>query len=431
MSRGLGGRLEAGLDAGAGVPASATSLAGVPESDGPRMTRDERRASLWLSWLYGTRMFGMFLILPVFAVHAAGMPGGGDATLVGLALGVYGLTQALLQIPFGALSDRFGRKPVITAGLLLMFAGSLVAAGAETLGGIAFGRALQGAGAVSAAISALVADCTRDSQRSKAMALVGAMIGLSYAVSLVAAPLLYAVAGLSGIFLLTAAMALTAIGILWWLVPAVPAAPSRPAWVPLRRVLDGDLMRLNLGIFVLHLTQMAIFVAVPSRLVNLAGLPLAEHWKLYLPIVVASFAVMMPPLNRAERTGQVRGLFLVSIAVLGASHLGLAILPPSIAALSVLLFLFFMSFNLLEALLPSLISRLAPAEGRGLALGVYSTTQALGIFCGGVLGGLLVQRVGDQGVFIGAALLIAAWWLVARGARRWPSRHGRAAAPLV
>ena len=184
------------------------------------------------------------------------------------------------------------------------------------------------------------------------------------------------------------------------------------------------MMRLNLGIFVLHLTQMALFVVVPARLVNLVGLPLGEHWKIYLPVVVASFAVMMPPLNWAERTGQLRGLFLAAIGLLLASQVGFALVPPGLGALSVFLLLFFFSFNMLEALLPSLVSRLAPVEGRGLALGIYSTTQALGIFAGGAIGGLLAQRLGDGSVFVACSILIAAWWLLARGARSWPGRPG-------
>ena len=187
------------------------------------------------------------------------------------------------------------------------------------------------------------------------------------------------------------------------------------------------MMRLNLGIFVLHLTQMTLFVVVPARLVNLVGLPLSEHWKIYLPVVVASFAVMMPPLNWAERAGQLRGLFLVAIGLQFITQLGFAFVPPGLGSVSVLLLLFFLSFNMLEALMPSLVSRLAPAEGRGMALGIYSTTQALGVFAGGALGGLLAQRMGDASVFITAALLIAVWGLVARGARRWPMRHGAAA----
>jgi MFS family permease len=390
-----------------------------------RMTPVERNASIWLALLYGSRMLGMFLILPVFAVHAAGLPGGGDAWLVGLAFGVYGLTQALFQIPFGVASDRFGRKPVITAGLLLMLAGSLIAAASDTLVGLAAGRALQGAGAVSAAISALLADSTRDSQRTKAMAMVGGMIGLSFAVSLVVAPVLYRAVGLSGIFILTAVLAVAGIVIVWRLVPspgpsatvatapasdapampeaeagrgdvrevgAVAAAAAAPAaasaaagqaQVPpaaaMRKVLDPDMMRLNVGIFVLHLTQMALFVVVPARLVNQVGLPLSEHWKIYLPVVVASFAVMMPPLNWAERSGQLRGLFLFAIGMLLVSQLGFGLVQPGLGSLSVFLLLFFLSFNMLEALMPSLVSRLAPVQNRGLAMGVFSTTQALGV----------------------------------------------------
>ena len=414
-------------------------------ADDYRMTPLERNASIWLALLYGSRMLGMFLILPVFAVHAAGMPGGSNAALVGLAFGIYGLTQALFQIPFGAASDRFGRKPVITAGLLLMLAGSLVAAAADTLAGLTLGRAMQGAGAVSAAISALLADTTRDSQRTKAMAMVGAMIGLSFAVSLVAAPLLYRLVGLSGIFVLTGLLAVVGIAIVWWLIPS-PSSPgpgSGSAATPggagagvgagmaaagilgrLRRVLDGDMRRLNFGIFVLHMTQMTLFVVVPARLVNLVGLPLSEHWKIYLPVVIASFAVMMPPLNWAERAGQLRGLFLVAIGGQFVSQAGFAFIPPGLGSMSVLLLVFFISFNMLEALMPSLLSRLAPVAGRGMAMGIFSTTQALGIFAGGALGGLLAQRLGDTSVFIASSLLIAVWAVVARGAQRWPGRDG-------
>jgi hypothetical protein len=197
------------------------------------------------------------------------------------------------------------------------------------------------------------------------------------------------------------------------------------------RVVDADMMRLNLGIFVLHLTQMAIFVVVPARLVNQVGLPLAEHWKIYLPVVLASFAVMMPPLNWAERTGKLRELFLASVGILLVSQLGFALVPPGLGTLSVFLLLFFLSFNLLEALLPSLASRLAPVQGRGLAMGIFSTTQALGIFAGGAVGGLLAQRLGEVSVFIATTSMLATWWLLARGARRWPGRHGAAVVPAA
>jgi MFS family permease len=407
-------------------------------SDGLQMTRGEFRTSLWLASLYGSRMLGMFLILPVFAVHAAGMPGGDSAAMVGFAFGVYGLTQAVFQLPFGAASDRFGRKPVIIVGLLLMLAGSLVAAMAETVAGLAVGRAIQGAGAISAALGALLADTTRASQRTKAMALVGAMIGVSFAISLVAAPLLYRAVGLSGLFVLTGLLAVAGIAIVVWAVPS-PAAAATGAPSPRHggtaattastastgptRWSDGDLLRLDGGIFVLHFAQTAMFVVIPARLVA-AGLMLPEHWKIYLPVVIAAFAVMMPPLNWAERMGRLRGLFLFAVLLQAVTQLGFAVLPSGIASLSVLLLLFFIAFNMLEALIPSLVSRLAPAAGRGAAMGVYNTSQSLGIFAGGALGGVLGQRAGESAVFLVAALLMAAWFLVARGARRWPLRAG-------
>ena len=258
------------------------------------------------------------------------------------------------------------------------------------------------------------------------MALVGVMIGGSFAVSLVAAPLLYRAVGLSGLFVFTGLLALAGIGIVLRLVPTPPQPPSRAAarrpgavrWT------DGDLLRLDAGIFVLHFAQTAMFVVVPARLVA-SGLPLAEHWKLYLPVVVASFAVMMPPLNWAERMGRLRGLFLFAIALQALAQVGFALIPPGIASLSVLLLLFFIAFNMLEALIPSLVSRLAPAAGRGTAMGVYNTSQSLGIFAGGALGGVLAARTGDSGVFVAGALLMAAWFVLAWSARRWPLRGGR------
>lgn len=416
-----------------------------------RMTPAERRSSLWLSLLSGSRLLGMFLILPVFAVHAATLPGGADSFRVGLAMGVYGLTQALLQIPFGMASDRYGRKPVITAGLLLMVAGSIMAALAQTIDGLIVGRAIQGAGAVSAAIAALLADNTRDNQRSKAMAMVGAMIGISFAISLILSPLLYRQVGLAGLFWINAVIAVLGIAILWWRVPN-PPAPAGPVRPPMagspqagnagaesrslsggdwRAVLgDPDLFRLNLGIFVLHLVQMSLFLVVPALLIDQAGLPLAEHWKVYLPVVGGAFLLMLPWMNRAERTGRIRPAYLGGIWCLTVALLGLIMLAPTLGNLVALLLVFFIGFNLLEAFLPSLISRLAPAPQRGLAMGVYNTAQALGLFAGGALGGWLLRHSGPQAVFGAGVLLLALWWAVARGQRRWPGRHG-AAAPAV
>ncbi|MFP5461039.1 MAG: MFS transporter, partial [Gammaproteobacteria bacterium] len=260
------------------------------------MTARELRASTSLASIFALRMLGLFLILPVFAVHARGLPGGESAALVGLALGVYGLTQAILHLPFGLASDRFGRKPVIVAGLVLFAAGSFVAAGADTVAGVIVGRAIQGAGAISAAVTAFIADSTRDSQRTKAMAMVGGSIGLTFALSLVLAPALYGAIGMDGIFNATGVLALLAILVVLFLVPpAPPAEQEAPAGgaTTLRQVaMDADLLRLNLGIMVLHCVQMAMFVVVPGWLVERAGLPLAQHWQLYLGVVLASFALM-------------------------------------------------------------------------------------------------------------------------------------------
>ena len=382
------------------------------------MTPLERRASGSLAAIFAARMLGLFLVLPVFALEAARYPGGADPSLVGLAMGIYGLTQGLLQIPFGMASDRFGRKKVIVLGLLVFAAGSFLAAAAPTLGWLVTGRALQGAGAVSAAVTALLADQTRDEVRTKAMALVGASIGLMFALSLVAAPVLSAHIGLAGLFAVTGALALACIAIvLWW----TPPAPLRHANVPRGRLADvlnhTPLLRLDVGVFVLHAVQLAMWVAVPSLLVR-AGLVQDAHWQVYLPTVLGSFlamAIVFP----LERRGYLRAVFLGSIALVLLVQLGLlaAAYHPGVAVLAVLLFLFFCGFNVLEATQPSLASRVAPHNARGAALGVYNTLQSLGFFAGGAVGGWLAKNVGLAGLFAACAALMLLWLVVA-----WPMR---------
>jgi MFS family permease len=393
------------------------------------MTPRELRASLSLASLYAFRMLGLFLILPVFAVHAHTLPGGADPLMVGLVLGIYSLTQGLLQLPFGMASDRLGRKPVILFGLALFALGSLVAANATDIVETVLGRALQGTGAISAAVTACIADNTRDSQRTKAMALVGASIGLTFAVSLVLAPLLYGWVGMSGIFHLTGVLAVAGMLIVWLAVPELagpPAASVLPDGSTQRRTafrtvaLDRELVRLNIGIFALHLVQMAMFVVLPAWLVERAQLPLADHWKVYLPVVIASFAVMMPPITWGERTGRMRAVFLGAIVLILASQLGYAAQPVGLWPFAVLLLVFFAAFNVLEASLPSMVSRLAPPDVKGTALGIYNTTQALGLFAGGALGGWVSSRFGGAAVFFLCAGAMIAWLLVAAGARRWP-----------
>ena len=391
------------------------------------MTAQERRSSVSLALIFALRMLGLFLVLPVFALEAHKYPGGDDAALVGLAMGVYGLTQAVLQLPLGMASDRFGRKRVIVLGLLVFAAGSLLAALADSLTGLLVGRALQGAGAVSAAVTALLADQTRDVVRTKAMALVGASIGLMFALALVLAPLLAARIGLSGLFGLTCALALAGVAVVLWVVPPEPV---QHADAPRGRLADvwrhGDLLRLNCGVFVLHTVQMAMWVAVPAMLVQ-AGLAKQAHWQVYLPAVVLSFGAM-GGLFALERRGRLRAALLAAIALVLLVQIGLALLAasgatPALWAMGAVLFLFFCGFNALEATQPSLVSRMAPANLRGAALGSYNTLQSLGLFAGGALGGALAKWAGAPGLFAATAVLTALWLLVT-----WPlrpvGRHG-------
>ncbi len=409
--------------------------AAVSAPDSRRMTPLELRASLSLASLYAFRMLGLFLILPVFAVHAHTLPGGNEPLLVGLVLGIYSLTQGLLQLPFGMASDRLGRKPVIIFGLVLFAFGSLVAAQATDLTWTIIGRALQGTGAISAAVTACIADLTRDSQRTKAMGLVGASIGLTFAVSLVVAPLLYAWVGMAGLFHVTGALALVGILIVLFAVPPLERPPgavgpdgSRLVRTRFREVaLDPELVRLNVGIFSLHLVQMAMFVVLPAWLVERAQLPLADHWKVYLPVVAASFVLMVPPIAWGERSGRLRLVTLVSIALILAAQLGYAAQPVGILPFAVLLLVFFGAFNVLEATVPSMVSRLAPPDVKGTALGLYNTVQALGLFAGGALGGWVSSRFGGVAVFVLCGGVMAVWLAVAAGQRRWPQPGGRGA----
>ncbi len=360
-------------------------------------------------------MLGLFLVLPVFALEAARYPGGQDAALVGLAMGIYGLTQALLQIPLGMASDRYGRKRIIILGLLVFAAGSFMAALAQSLTWLMVGRALQGAGAVSAAVTALLADQTRDEVRTKAMALVGASIGLMFALSLLLAPLLVAEIRLAGLFALTGVLALIGIAVVHWWVPAEPAQHKDLPRGKLSEVLrHPGLLRLDAGVLILHAVQLAMWVAVPALLVQ-AGLDKDHHWWVYLPAVLASFVVMGGTLFPLEKRGHLRAVFLGAIALIGLVQLGLYVVAdvPGLASLALLLFAFFCGFNVLEASQPSLVSRIAPAQARGAALGVYNTLQSLGFFAGGAAGGWLVQHHGVQALFIGSAAAMALWLLLA------------------
>ncbi|UCV20876.1 MFS transporter [Ferribacterium limneticum] len=391
------------------------------------MSPEERRAGASLASIFALRMLGLFLILPVFSVYAKTLPGGDNLALVGFALGAYGLTQAFFQIPYGIASDIFGRKVVIVVGLLIFALGSFVAAWAPDMTWIIVGRVLQGMGAISAAVTALAADLTREEHRTKVMAMIGSSIGLVFALSLVGSPILYGWIGMAGLFIMTGVLALAAIVLLLKAVPPAPA-PLGHEKLPLRRVvMDPDLIRLNVGIFVLHMVQMAMFVVLPHALVNHGGLEAAAHWKVYLPAVLLSFAIMVPAIIAAERKDKMRPIFLAAIALLVVVQSGLLLYSASLWALALWLVLFFVAFNVLEATLPSLVSRTAPPSAKGAALGVYNTTQALGLFVGGAAGGYIAQNFGDNAVFAACTGLVLVWLVVANS-MNFPQRRVTAAA---
>lgn len=397
----------------------------APPTD--KMSPEERRAGASLASIFALRMLGLFLILPVFSVYAKTLPGGDNLALVGFALGAYGLTQAFFQIPYGIASDIFGRKPVIVVGLLVFALGSFVAAWAPDMTWIIVGRVLQGMGAISAAVTALAADLTREEHRTKVMAMIGSSIGLVFALSLVGAPILYGLIGMAGLFIMTGALALAAIILLLKAVPPAPP-PLGHEKLPLRQVVfDPDLIRLNVGIFVLHMVQMAMFVVLPHALVNHGGLEAAAHWKVYLPAVLLSFAIMVPAIIAAERKDKMRPIFLAAIALLVVVQSGLLLYSASLWALALWLVLFFVAFNVLEATLPSLVSRTAPPSAKGAALGVYNTTQALGLFVGGAAGGYIAQNFGDNAVFAACTGLVLVWLVVANS-MNFPQRRVTAAA---
>ncbi|MGH6630021.1 MAG: MFS transporter, partial [Burkholderiales bacterium] len=376
-----------------------------------RMSRRELRASLGLASVFGLRMLGMFIILPVFALYARTLPSGQDQALVGLALGAYGLAQALLQLPFGWLSDRWGRKRIIYIGLLVFAAGSFIAAAASDIYGVILGRTIQGAGAISAAVIALTADLTSAENRTKSMAIIGVTIGTTFALSMIAGPALGHAIGVPGIFALTGVLALASMLIVGFVVPRPESESSRaaaPVEVPVSEVLrDAQLARLNFGIFALHALLMALFLVVPLDLARY--LPAGAHWQVYLPVMLGGVAIMVPVMLVSERRGWQKTAFIGAIAAIIAASAVLGAAPASLVTIVVGLVLFFAAFNLLEATLPSLISKLAPAGTKGTAIGVYSSVQFIGTFTGAAVGGWLSQHYGAEAVFGFCAALAVVW----------------------
>ena len=395
------------------------------------MSALELRASLALASVFGLRLFGMFVILPVFAIYAETLPGGRNLTLVGIAIGAYGLTQAILQIPFGWWSDRIGRKPVIYIGLVMFAVGSFIAAAAPNIYVVIAGRVLQGAGAISAAVMALASDLTREEHRTKSMAMIGSTIGAVFALSLVAAPWLNQLIGVPGIFALTGVLAIAAIGVVWRIVPSVMESPpvrTSGLLADLKSVLaDPQLLRLNWGIFALHAVLMAMFIAVPFSLRD-AGMPLNQHWKIYLPVMLISFVLMLPAVMGAHVPSRLKGWFVASVALLLAVQLAMPWLMGGAWEITLFLLIFFTPFNVLEAMLPSLVSRIAPAELKGAAIGIYSSVQFLGAFAGAAAGGFLYSRWGVPGIVIPGVLLLAIWLILAMDMQVPPPRSKGSAA---
>lgn len=397
----------------------------MSESTASRMTGVERRTMLGLSGVYGFRMLGLFLILPVFALYAERLPGA-TPVLIGLAIGIYGLTQALLQIPFGLLSDRIGRKPVIYGGMVLFAIGSVVAARSTDIEWIIVGRAIQGSGAVAAAVMALAADLTRDDQRTKVMAGIGMSIGFSFMLAMVVGPAIDGWIGVSGIFWLTAVLAVAGILLIALVVPdATETRVHRDAQAMpsmFKRVLTNpDLLRLNYGIFSLHLILTSLFLAVPLEL-HRAGIGTPEQAYVYFPVMLISIIAMVPFIIVAEKKRKMKPIFLGAVALIAVVLLFLWRLPDGLWPLLVTLTFFFLGFNLLEATLPSLVSKTAPVDAKGTAMGVYSTSQFAGAFAGGLLGGWVHGEWGLHAVYLFAGLAALLWLVLAAGMRK-PGRY--------
>lgn len=381
------------------------------------MEKHDLRAAASLAAVFSVRMLGLFMVYPVFAAFARHLAGA-TPYKIGVALGIYGLSQGALQMPFGTLSDRIGRKTMIVVGLVIFGIGSAVAASATSIEAMIVGRLLQGAGAIGSVVLALIADLTAEKNRTKAMALVGMTIGFSFLVAIVTGPAIAGRIGVSGIFWLMAALALAGIAITVLVVPVPPRPHVQPdaETVPalIRATLrHPELLRLDFGIFALHAMLTASFLVVPGLLRGTLAVSSRDQWLVYLPVLLVSVAVMVPAIIVAERYRRLKSVLVIAVAALAASQLMMAAGGQDAYVLVGGLVVFFSGFNIMEASLPSLVTKTAPAGSRGTATGIYSSSQFLGIFAGGAIGGWVHQAAGTAAVFLFACAVAVVWLLVA------------------
>jgi MFS family permease len=399
-----------------------------PTVTSTRLSAPELRATVSLASIFALRMLGLFMIMPVFSIYAKTIPGGDNVFLVGVALGAYGVTQSLLYIFYGWVSDKLGRKPVIAFGLIVFAIGSFVAAFGHSMTWIIVGRVIQGMGAVSSAVIAFIADLTSDENRTKAMAMVGGSIGVSFAVAIVGAPIVFQWVGMSGLFTVIGFLSILAVGVVVWVVPDAPAPPVHVK-APFAEVLHNvELLRLNFGVLVLHATQTALFLVVP-RILEAGGLPVASHWKVYLPVMGLAFVMMVPAIIAAEKRGKMKIVMVSAIGLILIGQLLLGVAPHTLWSVAGILFVYFLGFNVLEASQPSLVSKLAPGTRKGAAAGVYNTTQSIGLAMGGVLGGWLLKVDGQSAVFFACSGLVLAWLIVAANMKPPPQKVRQVVSP--
>jgi MFS family permease len=385
------------------------------------LNRIEKKAAFSLASVFGVRMLGLFMILPVFAIYGEQLAGYSPLWL-GLAIGAYGLTQALLQIPMGILSDKYGRKPIILIGLVVFLIGSVVAALSTSIYGVVIGRAIQGMGAIASAILALAADLSREEQRPKVMATIGMFIGLSFTFAMILGPIVADAFGLSGLFWFTGFLTIIAMLLIQFMVPYSVSKAPRGDSVALpekitKLIKHPQLSRLNFGVFILHMALTACFVTLPKQFVA-SGLALENHWQIYLPTLLGSFFLMVPFMIIAMKKQQEKPMFSGAVALLTFSLFLLWFLPSGFWSLILSVVLFFTAFNYLEATMPSILSRIAPAGVKGSVMGIYSSSQFLGAFAGGIIGGFVASRYGEHSIFLVMAVVSLIWLVLSFGMQK-------------